>query len=45
MRLKIRLILFFGVFGFVTMVYAAGTSSSSWGGSETQKKPAVSFYD
>lgn len=44
-KLKISLILFFGVFICVTAVYAAGTSSSSWGGSEQQKKPAVSLYD
>ncbi len=45
-KLRIGLVLFFGVFVFGTAaVYAAGTDSSSWGGSEPQKKISVSAYD
>ncbi|MDO8663158.1 MAG: tetratricopeptide repeat protein [Candidatus Omnitrophota bacterium] len=48
-QLKIRLSLFFLLFGLVTLVYAAGTSSSSWGSRKSsntsQEAASVSLYD
>jgi len=46
-KFKISLILLFLLFGLVTVVYAAGTISSSWmrSSSDTQKNPSVNLYD